>query len=989
MKLFGFLILSAFLLFPATTNSQKRYLFQVYNTTNGLSDNNILTIDQDKDGYMYFGTDAGLTRYDGTRFDNNVIPAISGNSAFVESVESDSNGNIVVASFMQGFFIQQPDRSFKQYLPEKPAIGKNVTKELKVISNSKILISTGISIYLFDNDSISRILYDKSNQATVTSMEYDVNGNIWFGGYNGVAVIHAGDRSFTPYFLPEMKGKYINKLLFDHDGNLLAGTIKGYYKITFDTPYDYSKGYKVNLPIPDLNNTTINNIYIDRHSNLWISTPSSGVFEINNDTITENITIDNGLPAVGVMRTFQDQEGNYWFATSSGVAKLTDFNKYSFSYNGKLLNGVSDLTKDNFGRIFLCDATGFYIIQNNIVYRKEVDGSILKTGGIKRFLITGNTLWIANYNGLYSMEMNEEIPDLRNIKIHADFKKNDISRIRCMNKDINNGIWIASDKGIYIYRDNKLITCRINNEKAAKIRPVKIISDQYGYYWFGDFSYGLYRMKLTESGNNEYVLDSVRIYKSLKPDSSFVTAWVQDMTIDHKGNMWFSSLYTGVYRLKIDRNGVAGYDLFSVKNGLSSNQVNAISEDDQNRIWFATIEGADYYDPETGTILHYNKRNALGNKVNGVLTDKSKVLLEYGEGILAIDNINNENSSVIAPGAIITGISVNGIKDSTSLLSGKRVSFSHNQNNITFDYGSVTFRNENVIQYQYMLEGLNDRWGSFTENRNISYGNLSPGRYCFKVRTKISDSGESEHYASFPFLIIAPFYLTWWFILIVVLLFVTIAYLVYKYRMKQLQKVERLRTRIASDLHDDIGSTLSSISILSEILNNQLDNSAKSAEMISKIGANARNMLESMDDIIWAVNPSNDRFQNLGLRIHEYAIPLFESKDIKFLIHSDDALALVQLPMDVRRNIYLIAKETTNNLVKYSECSEAKIEFNEHNGFLIMTISDNGKGFTPDSPTSRNGLKNMTRRAGQINADISIISAPGNGCVVKLTLKII
>lgn len=989
MKLFGFLFVSVFLLFSVTINCQKRYLFQVYNTSDGLADNNILTIGQDKDGYMYFGTDVGLTRYDGSRFDNNVIPAISKNSAFVESVDSDSNGNLVAASFMQGFFIQQPDRSFKQYFIEKPAIGKNVTKVLKVISNGRVLISNGIGIYLFDNDTISRILYDKSNQATITTLEFDTSGNIWFGGYNGVAVIHSGDKSSTPYYLPELKGKYINKLLFDLHGNLLAGTIKGYYKAKFKKSGDYTKGYEVTSPISDLENTTINNIYIDRQNNLWISTSSSGVFKINNDTITENLTIDNGLPSVGVMRTFQDHEGNYWFATSSGVAKLQGFNKYSFSYNGKLLNDASNLTKDSYGRIFLCDASGFYIIQNNIVYRKEVAGTILKTGGIKRFLIIGNTLWIANYNGLYSIELSDEIPDLKNVKIHADFKKNDISRIRCMNEDTNNGIWIASDKGIYLFRDNRLINCKIADEKISKIRPVKIISDKYGYYWFGDFSYGLFRMKLTESGSNEFLLDSVKVYKSIKPDSTFVTAWVQDMTFDRQGKMWFSSLYTGVYRLKIDRNGVAGYDLFSVKNGLSSNQVSAISEDEQSRIWFATIEGADYYDPTTGDILHYNNKNALGNKVDGILTDKSKVFLEYGEGILAIDDINREYLPETAPEAIITGISVNGIKDTVSLTSKEKISFKHNQNNIAFDYGAISFRYENAIQYQYMLEGLSNKWGSSTENRNISYGNLKPGRYCFRVRTKISDSGESNSYASFPFHIIAPFYLTWWFILIVALLSVTAVYLAYQYRMKQLLKVERLRTSIASDLHDDIGSTLSSISILSEILNSQLDNSAKSAEMISKIGANARNMLESMDDIIWAVNPSNDRFQNLGLRIREYAIPLFESKEIKFLIHSDDNLAMVQLPMDVRRNIYLIAKEATNNLVKYSECSEAKIEFQEYNGFLMMTVTDNGKGFDPESQTSRNGLKNMKRRAGQINADILINSTSGSGCEVKLTIKII
>jgi signal transduction histidine kinase/ligand-binding sensor domain-containing protein len=969
--------------------SQKYYLFQHYNTSNGLANNNVMTLNQDKNGYMYFGTDAGLSRFDGFKFNNNVIPIISRNTAFVECIDRNSEGNIAVSSFMHGIFVQQSDGTFKQYLIEKFKVGKNVAKALKVISKNKILVSTGTSLYLFENGSFKTILFDKDNKIIASTMEYDHKGNIWFGGYHGLGVIQSADTSHIPWYFPELKDLYINKILFDEEGNLLIGSIKGYYKLVFNVRGDYTKGYKVLQPLKVLESAYINNIYIDNVNNLWIATSASGVYKINKDTISENISIENGLPAVGVMRTFQDNEGNYWFANNSGVSKLSGFNKYFLSFEGKQLKEAGNIKKDAFGRYFLSNESCFFIMQNNNVSRFDIKGTAVGAGGIKRFIIDKNTLWVSNYNGLYSLELNKINPDFRNFKKRADFKKYDVSRVRCLTNDKEGNIWIASDKGVYLFCDNKFITCQINHKLASKIRPVKILNDKYGYYWFGDFSNGLYRMKLTKIEDNKAILDSVQVYKSLKPDSSFVTAWVQDMLVDSKGCLWYSTLYTGVYKLQIDKNGVKNYELFSTKNGLSNNQVTHLYEDKDNNIWFSTLEGADCYNSRTGKFTHFNKKNTPGSQIYCVMAEDNKVFLEFEEGILIIEDLNKEKLSNIIPKPIISNVYVNGIIDSIALSGTEVVKFRHNQNYLTFEYGAITFKTENNILYQYKLEGLNDNWGSFTENHNISFSNLAPGNYRFMVRTKNSDGLVNKEYASFAFHISPPFYRTWWFILMISISVLSFIYTAYKYRIKQLLKVERLRTRIASDLHDDIGSTLSSISILSEILSNQLDNSPKSSTMISQIGTNARNMLESMDDIIWAVNPSNDKFQNLGLRVREYAIPLFESKNIKFNIHIDSSLAMLQLPMDIRRNLYLIAKESINNLVKYSECSEVKVEFSEHNPNLLMTVEDNGKGFDPESPTTRNGLKNMKRRASQIHAQIDISSNIGKGSIVKLIVKII
>src|SRR5690606_26675174 len=145
--------------------------------------------------------------------------------------------------------------------------------------------------------------------------------------------------------------------------------------------------------------------------------------------------------------------------------------------------------------------------------------------------------------------------------------------------------------------------------------------------------------------------------------------------------------------------------------------------------------------------------------------------------------------------------------------------------------------------------------------------------------------------------------------------------------------------------------------------------------------------LDALDDIIWLVKPSNDKFSNLSMHINDFAIPLFESKNIAFEIDFPDMIAEVPLPMETRRNIFLIIKESVNNLVKYSECSRALIKATCNIGELVFQVKDNGRGFDPKRLTNRNGIKNLKARAAQINADIEINSAPGKGTEIVLTVR--
>jgi signal transduction histidine kinase len=212
-------------------------------------------------------------------------------------------------------------------------------------------------------------------------------------------------------------------------------------------------------------------------------------------------------------------------------------------------------------------------------------------------------------------------------------------------------------------------------------------------------------------------------------------------------------------------------------------------------------------------------------------------------------------------------------------------------------------------------------------------------------------------------------------------------YFLYQERIKQVLKVEKLRSRISSDLHDDIGSTLSSISILSDIAI-QERNRRESKQMVKEIKDNSVMLMEKMDDIVWSINPKNDSLENLMLRIKRFASRLFEAKEIDYKIIIDENVKHARLSMEHRQHIYMILKEGVNNIIKYSSATEASIIVKFEKDLLNITISDNGIGFEREKILYGNGLLNMEERASIMKADLSILSTAGKGTTIILNTKI-
>jgi signal transduction histidine kinase len=289
------------------------------------------------------------------------------------------------------------------------------------------------------------------------------------------------------------------------------------------------------------------------------------------------------------------------------------------------------------------------------------------------------------------------------------------------------------------------------------------------------------------------------------------------------------------------------------------------------------------------------------------------------------------------------------------------------------------------LRYQYRLEGADADWSASTGARTITYAKLSPGRYRFLVRAVNSVGVLSPRPASVSFKILSPVWQRWWFIAMAGALAGALAYAFYRYRVAQLLALERVRTRIAADLHDDIGSSLSQISVLSEVVRNQLgEQEARVTKNLSLINRVSQEALDSMSDIVWAINPQQDHLSDLVRRMRRVASEALPACNIEFTLNAPAPGLDLKLGADIRRQVFLMFKETINNLVRHSKCTQASIDLRIEGTSLALTVTDNGKGFEPDQVNEGNGLISLHRRARSLGGETVVLSRKGEGATVMI-----
>ena len=311
------------------------------------------------------------------------------------------------------------------------------------------------------------------------------------------------------------------------------------------------------------------------------------------------------------------------------------------------------------------------------------------------------------------------------------------------------------------------------------------------------------------------------------------------------------------------------------------------------------------------------------------------------------------------------------------------------QGQLRIDFVGLSFAPGDTLRYQYRLAGVDPDWSAPSEQRSVVYGRLSSGHYRFLVRALNSGGMTSPQPATVTFTMLPPVWLSWWFLSLAALAAGMLVHAGHRYRVRQLLAVERVRTRIATDLHDDIGSSLSQISILSALVRRRLDTADPQVNQpLAEMATVSGEMVAALSDIVWAINPRHDRLGDLAARMRRFALDVLGGRGIDVRFHASDEQEHRRTSSDFRRQVYLIFKETVNNAARHAGCTQAVVELQVAHGRLELHVSDNGSGFEPMSAGDGNGLVNMRRRAADLNGTLDLRSEPGRGTELKLSVPL-
>jgi len=342
-----------------------------------------------------------------------------------------------------------------------------------------------------------------------------------------------------------------------------------------------------------------------------------------------------------------------------------------------------------------------------------------------------------------------------------------------------------------------------------------------------------------------------------------------------------------------------------------------------------------------------------------------------------------------SPPVLIDGLRVRGEPQLVSALGEQRMALADlapDRNQLQIDFLALAFGFGEILRYQYRLEGADADWSAWSDQRTVTYASLAPGRYTFDVRAVNSDGIVSDRPASIGFTILRPLWLRWWFLTLDALAVGLMVYAVYRYRFVRLVEMANMRTRIATDLHDDIGANLTRIALLSE-LTPRTPADPRSPPMEGRLGSIAtiaRESVASMSDIVWAINPARDNLLDLIRRMRRHAEEIFVLRDIELQFRAPETS--VKLGVDVRRDLLLIFKEAISNIARHAHCSRVEIDLRLEGSRLVLEIVDNGVGFDSALDSEGQGLMSMKRRAQRLRGTLAIVSRAGLG--TSLTLAI-
>lgn len=999
----------------------ERLPVRVYKTADGLESSAVNRLFYDSRGFMWFCTRDGLSRFDGYRFTNYKLNGATTASMF-DFIERRNGDYLVVGQDGDVYRFDAKTPVIESDADNFPLL--NAEKIYENISGKLFEDSDGI-LWIIGDFGLRRIQETEGKfsavqfpislpegmKTSVFQIIEDSEKTFWMTTNRGLLRLAKDGQILAFYTTPPPTAvrTYATYVFADVSGRIWVSSQDGIYVLKPETnaePRPFTENIKNKLPenageivkfttADGLNGQIVVAFHQTVDGRIWIVT-NGGLTVFNGQTF-RNFGAENGIGEF-LTDIAEDENGNLWLASMSGVFKLiTDgFSTYTKA-DGLGRTDISAIYQNKNGEIFTAEGdwfvsrfTGEKFI-SALPNLGENRGAPLWTSNIS-FLDSAGAWWFLTEKKLFRFDVSKQIEDLPNARPAAIFQSGEEFKNGAFYRlfeDSKGDVWISlrssktEELGLNLWRraENKIYKFGETENFPFGKSPSAFCEDLNGNLWIGFYHGGLARYK-----NGKFQVFS----KSDNLPPGFITA----LHLDRSGKLWLTTTDSGVH---VVEDVLAEKPVFRKIEGISSNNARALTEDSLGRIYVGTVRGIDRISPETNQILHFSSLDGLADDfVTTALRDQSGALW-FGTRNGLSRLLPKADKPLDAPPILIAGLRIAGEKQKVSELGEIQVGkleLDYTQNNLQIDFFSVGFASPEQIRYQFKLEGADSDWSKPTPERTVNYSNLAAGEYRFFVRAVNSQGLTSENPAIFIFRIASPFWKTWWFLTLGSLLVVAIIYYLLRLRFQRRLELEKVRTRIATDLHDDIGASLSRISMLSEIVKHQNgDTNPDSAKRLTQIASDARGLVDSMSDIVWAINPRKDSIESVVDRVCSFAADTLSTKGVHWTVESPTELNHLHLSAEQKRNLYLIFKEAVHNSARHSECKNARLKIRLERGNLIAEIFDDGKGFSSEYKSDTKslggrGLTNMQTRAKEIGGHLHFESKKDSGTKMIFTLPL-
>jgi len=921
------------------------YHFTNFSTRDGLPSRLVNDVIETRAGDFWFATEAGLARFH--RDHGKVAPfevihvGGSNESNSIRALHEDPDGTIWCATGA-GLYRFRPQDG--ETAPRLDGVGNVGVHALVEDSRRNLWLAT-------DQAFLRRRPNGRTEAITiplawrVNSLAIDGHGRLWAGGWGlvGIDTHSEPPRVLTAREVPDRSHERITALYCDEDGEIWVGKSRSLVRFRPDASPPDVRVYWASETSPVVD---VRSIARDIRRNLWIGVGTLGLVRIAAGSLDQFTTAD-GLASNEVVGLIEGSQGAFYALTGEWT--------------------LNEPRGDRFVPFPLrVPRPGITWAVGSAVLQDFDDGWWAASGdGVLRYAA-------ARHPGALRGRLPDRIYSVR------DGLPGPI--VLRLFQDSRGDIWAGTTDGVGHWNRS---TGRWRGFRTAALLPGSanpasvnsFAEDHSGNVWAGMYPSGLIRFR--EEAHELITRDVPR-------------GQINALLVDHSGELWIGSSQGGIGRLEHPEAAEPQIRRYGLEQGLSSVHVFSLAEDDAGRIYVAGGRGVDRLDRKNGSLHHFTPSSGLPpGEIQHLLRDREGSIWFASLYGLARYRPQPDRPSE-TPVPLLRGLHLDGERypiSETGEREVRGIKLMPGHNRLEVEFRALHFEVGEVLRYQYRLEDAERDWSAPSEEQTVRYANLAPGKYRFAVRS-ITESGQiSAGQATVTFEVIPVFWRRSWFPAMVTIAIAGGAVFLHRYRLNHLLALERVRTRLATDLHDDVGAGLAEIAILSEVAKRQ--EGLRITQLLDDIAARARSLREAMSDIVWTVDPREDYLSDLVLRLRQVAFTLLEAEErrVEFLAPSDDQL-LIELAPDLRRHVLLFFKEAVTNVARHADATEVRVEISAGDGRFRMSIRDNGRGFDLLKPRSGRGLKSLQYRAGELRGGCHVESAPSGGTKVELHLPL-